>query len=271
MTRRQDAVPDLVLERYRLGELPDAEVATLRHRLGSDPDLLARLEALEDSDAEIRRRYPPAWLAERIRDRRQVATPGAPRPRPAFLRRWALPVAVAAAASLLLVLAPRLLGPPPAGTLGEPPVPGESSDRIKGLPPALELFRKTPDGSEPLADGALVRAGDLVRVGYRAAGRGFGVILSIDGRGAVTLHLPVRGNRAAALKGGGVILLDHAYELDDAPRFERFYFITATKPFAVAPVVDTARRLAAAPGPARLPLAAPLEQTTFLIRKGGRP
>jgi hypothetical protein len=271
MKRRRDGVPDLVLERYRLGELPDAEAEGLRRRLGSDPELLARLEALEHSDAEIRRRYPPGWLAERIRDRRPAATPETPRPRPALVRHWAVPVAVAAAASLLLVLAPPLLGPRPGGPVGGRPIPAESGDRIKGLPPALELFRKTPDGSEPLADGAVVRAGDLVRVGYRAAGHGFGVILSVDGRGAVTLHLPVRGDDAAALESGGTVLLDHAYELDDAPHFERFYFVTATEPFAVAPVVDAAHRRAGAPGPTRLPLAAPLEQTTFLLRKGGRP
>jgi hypothetical protein len=271
MTRRQDAVPDIVLERYRLGELPDAEAEALRLRLGSDPDLAARLEALEASDAEIRRRYPPAWLAERVRGRRAATTAAAPRPRPAPVRRWAAPAAFAAAASVLLVLAPRLFGPPAAGPAGGPPSPAESGDRVKGLLPALELFRKTPDGSEPLANGDLVKTGDLVRVGYRAAGQRFGIILSVDGRGTVTLHLPIRGDHAAALDGGGMVLLDNAYELDDAPRFERFYLVTATEPFAVAPVVDAARRVTAAPGATRLPLPAPLDQTTFLLRKGGRP
>jgi hypothetical protein len=271
MTRRHDAVPDLVLERYRLGELPDAEAEALRRRLSSDPDLVARLEALEASDAEIRRRYPPAWLAGRVHERQTARTAGVPRPRPALVRRWAVPVAFAAAASVLLVLAPKLVGPPAAGPAGGRPIPGESGDRVKGLLPVLEIFRKTPDGSEPLADGALVRAGDVVRVGYRVGDRRFGVILSVDGRGAVTLHFPVRGDRAAALAGGGMVLLDHAYELDDAPRFERFYLVTATEPFAVAPVVDAARRRAAAPGPTRLSLPAPVAQTTFLLRKGGRP
>jgi anti-sigma factor RsiW len=270
MTRRQDVVPDLVLERYRLGELPDAEAEALRHRLGSEPALVARLETLGASDAEIRRRYPPAWLAERIRERRREGKEAA-RPRLALGGRWPVPLALAAAASLLLVLAPRLVGPPGARPVGGRPTPGESADRVKGLRPALEVFRKTPDGSEALADGARVGTGDVLRVGYRAAGRRFGVILSVDGRGAVTLHLPARGEEAAALDSAGRVLLDHAYELDDAPRFERFYLVTAAEPFAVAPVVDAARHLVVTPESTRLPLAAPLEQTTFLLRKGGRP
>jgi hypothetical protein len=264
-------VPDLILERYRLGELPRAEAEALERRLGEDAGLRARLSALERSDAEIRRRYPPTWLAERILLR--LATPASKgaHPRPAFAWRWAAPLAAVAAALVLLVLAPRLVGPPAGTPAGRPAAAPDSADRIKGLVPALQIFRKTPEGSETLADGDRVRAGDSVRVGYQAAGRGFGVIVSIDGRGSVTVHLPVHGDQAAALESGGTVLLDHAYQLDDAPRFERFHFVTAKQPFAVATVVDAARRIAATAGGRALPLAAPYEQATFLLQKGDRP
>jgi len=271
-TTRDDSVPrvpDLILERYRLGELPRAEAEGLERRLGEDAGLRARLQALERSDAEIRRRYPPAWLAERVRLRLAAPVAKGPRPRAAFARRWAVPLAAAAAAMVLLVLAPQLGGPPSGKPAVRPPMVADSGDRIKGLKPALQLFRKTPDGSETLADGDLVRAGDLIRVGYRAAGRGFGVIVSIDGRGSVTVHLPVRGDQAAAFARGETVLLDHAYQLDDAPRFERFHFVTAQAPFAVATVVDAARRAATTASTGELPLAASFEQVTFLLRKGG--
>jgi hypothetical protein len=271
MTREEATlrVPDLVLERYRLGELPRADVEALELRLRVDAELRARLEALESSDAEIRHRYPPEWLAERIHRRLGSATRDAVKERPVRAMRWPVPVALAAAATVLLVLAPRLVSPPQVEPGARLPVVGESGDRIKGLAPSLQLFRKTPDGSEPLADGALARAGDVIRVGYRAAGRGFGVILSVDGRGAVTLHLPLRGDGAAALDSGGTVLLDHAYELDDAPHFERFYFVTAATPFPVATVVGAARR--AGVEASELPLPKSLEQSKFLIQKGGRP
>ncbi len=270
MTREEATlrVPDLVLERYRLGELPRADVEALELRLRVDAEQRARLEALESSDAEIRRRYPPEWLAERIHRRLRSAARDARKERPARAMHWPVPVALAAAATVLLVLAPRLVSPPQVEPGARPPV-GESGDRIKGLAPSLQLVRKTPDGSEPLAHGAVARAGDVIRVGYRAAGRGFGVILSVDGRGTVTLHLPLRGDRAAPLDSGGTVLLDHAYELDDAPRFERFYFVTAATPFPVATVVGAARR--AGVEASELPLPKSLEQSTFLIQKGGRP
>jgi len=262
-------VPDLVLERYRLGELPEDETKALEQRLRDDAGLRGRLEDLDRSDAQIRRQYPPAWLAERI-GRRLPAAATPRRPRPAWPRGWAVPAAVAAVTIVLVVLAPRLAGPPPGASSGPAATAVEPGDRVKGLRPSLVVFRKTPEGSETLADGAGTREGDVLRVGYRAAGRPFGVILSVDGRGAVTLHLPARGEQAAALKGEKTVLLDQAYELDDAPRFERFYLVTASEPFAVAPVVEAARRLGASPAPA-LPLAASFEQATFLLRKGGRP
>jgi len=271
MRRPEDALPDLVLERYRLGELSADEVEALRQRLLEEPELRVRLEDLEASDAEIRHRYPPAWLAERIRSRLPVATPATRGQRPGMARRWAVPVAVVATAGLLLVVAPWLGVRPPPGVGVPRPIEERSGDHIKGLEPRLEIFLKTAEGSEGLTDGAVVGVGDVIRVGYRAAGRGFGVILSVDGRGAVTVHLPVAGERAAALAPGELVLLDHAYELDDAPRFERFFLVTGEVPFAVAPVVSAARQLGATTNPTGLRLAAPLKQTTFLLRKGGRP
>jgi hypothetical protein len=266
MTRGRDTgeIPNLVLERYWLGELPPAEAQALARRLDAESDLAARLEALQRSDEEIRGRYPPGWLAEQIRLRRgRKVAQASPRPR-AWLLRWPVPTALAVAATLALALAPRLLGPPSRG-------PVASDDRIKGLEPSLLVFRKADAGSQTLADGSIARAGDVVRLGYRAAGRTHGVILSVDGRGVVTVHLPTRGRQAAQLRTGETVLLDRASELDAAPGFERFYLVTAEHAFEVQPIIEAARRTAREPGSGELPLTAPLSQTTFLLRKGGRP
>jgi hypothetical protein len=152
------------------------------------------------------------------------------------------------------------------------PRPGDT-ERLKGSAhPSLAVYRRTDSGSERLADGAVARPGDLLRVGYASAGRPYGLILSIDGRGAVTLHLPPAGDRAVPLTMGKTILLDAAYELDDAPRVERFYFVTGKEAFAAEPVLSAARREAARQGavPATLPLPAGLEQVTFAIQKEAR-
>ena len=243
-------LPDIVLERYRLNELPPDEYNQVSDRLRRDEALRLRLESLDRSDMEIRRDYQPEFFTQRTRER--LAAPPAHGRFPA----WALPAVLVAATLILVVLLPRM-------------GPGEGDgDRIKGTP-GLTVYRKTDTGSETLADGAIARSGDVIRLGYRAAGKPFGVILSIDGRGAVTLHLPRTGEHAAALRGGEPwVLLDQAYELDDAPGWERFYFVTGQTSFAVQPVIDAARRAVSNPGPqSALELPRGLEQSIFLLQK----
>lgn len=233
MTRK---IPDVVLERYRLKELPDASARAVDAMLASDPALRARLEALERSDEDIRHEYPAHTFVRDV---------------PAPLRRAVAGLAIAASLAVAAIVLVATLPP--------------ETDRIKGGHPSIALYRRTVAGSERLADGDIARAGDLLRVGYISAGRSYGVILSIDGRGAVTMHLPPRGDQAAALTAGEIVLLDSAYELDDAPRIERFYFVTGTQPFKVGPLIAAARRAGGAPD--ALPLPAGLEQVTFAVQK----
>jgi hypothetical protein len=102
--------------------------------------------------------------------------------------------ALATAVLALVVAIPRLTVTP-------------DDTRIKGTVdgrPALAVYRRTPAGSERLADGDVARAGDLLRVGYASGGRAYGVILSIDGTGAVTLHLPPSGVLRGTARAGGI-------------------------------------------------------------------
>lgn len=265
-------VPDLLLERYRLGELPRDEADDLARRLAADDGLRRRLEALDRSDETIRHDYPASWLAGRIRERLGREHPPAPATRAAWTGAWPASAALAVAAALVVVLLPRLTGPPPVVPAVAPGSGEAPSERIKGLEPALILFRKTAKGSQSLAPGDVTRAGELIRVAYRAAGRPYGVILSLDGRGLVTLHLPARGGEAARLRPGALVLLDNAYELDDAPRWECFFFVTAESPFDVATIVAATREAAASgQAPAALRLPRPLEQFTFSLQKETRP
>jgi hypothetical protein len=243
-------LPDIVLERYRLNELPAAEYNRLSDRLRHDQALRARLESLEQSDLDIRREYPPQVFIQRTQERLAVS------PARNRFRRWALPAVLAVATFMLVVAVPGF-------------GPGEGDgDRIKGLLPGLAVYRKTDTGSEMLADGAIAHSGDVIRLGYRAAGKPYGVILSIDGRGAVILHLPPDGDQAAPLTNEPTVLLDQAYELDDAPRWERFYFVTGDASFAVQPIMDAARRAASNPrAQPDLELPRGLEQSIFQLQK----
>jgi hypothetical protein len=247
-------VPDIVLERYRFHELPTPDAESLERRLREEPALRRRLEAIEASDLEMERAGMPDRLAAgvRIRARSRAESPA---PTRLAAARWLVPAAIVVAAVAVVVVS----------------LP--SPDRVKGLKPSLTLFRKTAVGTETLEPGSALRAGDVVRVAYQGAARPYGVILSIDGRGGVTLHLPTSGRSAARLQPGDRVLLEQAYELDDAPRWESFYLVTGKAPFEVAPILDAARRAAAAAGgagPPALAIGPGLEQVSLLFVKKGK-
>ena len=101
---------------------------------------------------------------------------------------------------------------------------------------------------------------------YHAAGRQYGAILSVDGYGSVTQHFPARGDRARALDTTGLVSLEFAYELDDAPRWERFYFVTSTTAFELPGVLAAAAGTVTTSGDS-LVLADGLEQFMLTLTK----
>lgn len=269
-------IPDWKLERYILGELPARELARIGRALEVDDSLRRRLDALRRSDQEIRDRYSPSWMSRQIRLRlkasegatgsRPVSSPF-PRLRPLVPPRPITALAgVALAAVLLLVVLPRELHYWKPGKEA-------SLERIKGEGPQLKLHRRTPDGSEVLPDGARVFESDVIQIGYQSAGRPYGVIVSVDGRGTVTSQLPLEGTRAVELRSEGQILLDFALELDDAPGCERFYFVTGDRAFELAPVLRAAKKIDTdrpVDRAEKLDLGEDLEQFVISLEKGTR-
>ncbi len=255
--------PDWLLERIALGELPPAELAAARARLAEEPDGLARLAALEADTRATLERLPPARVAREV-EARAASRPDAPRPFFRLSPAWGLVPALAAVALVVLVARP-------AGQVSPGVAPGDSGEvtRIKGLAPQLVIHRQAAARPERLADGAEAAAGDVVQVAYIAAGRSHGVILSLDGYGAVTLHAPEEGPRSMPLAPSGTQALSRAYELDDAPHFERFIFVAADVPFEVEPVLAAARELSGKPDASTAPLALPgnLTQVSLTLEK----
>jgi hypothetical protein len=99
--------------------------------------------------------------------------------------------------------------------------------------PRLEIWRQVDGNAEVLAPGAKVKPFDSLQIAYQSAGRTYGMIVSLDGRGRFTLHYPESFNAEPLLTQGSPVVLNFAYQLDDAPRFERFFFITSHDPFQV--------------------------------------
>lgn len=240
-------IPDILVEQLLLDELDSATKESL---LG-EPGVLERLGHLRASNAEILEKYPPAEIAGRIEGRLRAAgkaadAAAARRPAPrrgvaALLRRRGFIPAIAALAAVALVvgLIPLILHG------GMSPDTG-SGIRIKGSGPVLHVYRETARGVELLKNGASASAHDLLQLSYVAAGARFGMIFSIDGSGTVTLHYPEGSPLAARLESGGEVALPHSYELDNAPRFERFYLVTSATEFSVGEILGRARKAAAA-------------------------
>jgi hypothetical protein len=286
MKEERGRVPDLILEQFALGELPPEEEAGLRSAMASDPSVRARLDEIERSNAEILEEHPPADVAARILARLEEGSSGkeagaALRFRPSFGVRAAAALARRAAipaAAAFIVLAGAFAF---RGALGAPASDVDTT-RAKGgaayggaAKAGLHVFRKTATGSEELADGALAARRDLLQLSYSSGGARYGAILSIDGRGSVTFHLPpaFSGGKAQSpeLDSRPLTALGSAYELDDAPSFERFFLVVSPKPFALTDVYAEARKLAARSDAASAPLPLPssLGQSSFILIKQG--
>ncbi len=266
----ESRIPDWLLERVALDEVPAGLRADLEHRLAADPSAADRLTALAESDRAILAAHPPARVAAEVERRRRA------RAVVVTSRRYRLAgIAMAAAAvALFLVIRPGGQRGADHAVVTDRGQAAGSSERVKGGHPYLRIHRQRGAGSERLIPEQRVTAGDRLQLSYVAGGARYGVILSIDGRGVVTVHFPEpeTGDTALAERRKPVFLA-HSYRLDDAPGFERFFLVTSEDPISVAAVRAAAERLASQPGQAErgtLGLDPDLEQSSFLLRKASR-
>ena len=133
--------------------------------------------------------------------------------------------------------------------------------------PHLHVYLFGSGASKAATEPVQARKGDRIQLGYFAGSAPQGVIVSLDGRGRVSLHFPLSLDSSPVLPGREASL-PKAFELDDAPGFERFFFVTGE---AVSPgaVLSAARVLALRPDKSVAPLALPtaLWQSSFNVLK----
>lgn len=218
-------IPDWKLERYLQGTLPHAEAEEIRIAESEDDVLHARLEALRQSDKEILARYPAERTVPKIREKASHKT------KQAF---W-LYAPLAAAAVFLVFFIP--LTTPGIASFwdgdADKVIYSESGTQIKGFSEArLEVWQKAPDSAQKLDEQSEVRAGDELQVRYAVPEKCYGLIFSIDGNGTMTAHL-ADGDAAVELAPGKMATLPFAYKLDNAPYFEKFFFVTSKKEFHI--------------------------------------
>jgi hypothetical protein len=261
-------IPDYILERYILDELPPERMKLIVELMREDPAIERRIAEIKKSSAQILRRYAPEAMVPGIIKRAGDASlsgslHGAKRiPR----RYYIIPSLAAAAILIIMVALPLIKG-------------GFDSDwnpfmkdvtRIKGPATAIYIYRKKKSDIELLADNSLTGEKDLLQVAYFSADETHGVIVSIDGRRTVTLHYPAPPSKNTRIERNRKVLLPSAYELDNATGFERFIFVTSRHPVEIRVVYRAAEQLANNPSAAKtrqLTLDASFHQTSLLLRK----
>ncbi len=236
------AIPELFIEQWRLGELSEESRIALIQEFG--------FECIEKEVAKLNALEADYWAGRK------------PQPKTRRNIRWyyaSAPFLIAASA-FFFVQQGRVSNPEPSHA---------DNIMLKGNGQVLKVFKQTTSGPMLLKDGDTLKAGDIIQLSYEAGLFMYGVIVSMDGRGTVTWHFPVQRNGDQRLEKGRAIALKEAYKLDDAPGFERFFFIRSNEEIDVEAVAAALKEA----GPdvvlmlKNLKLDSRFDQSSFLLRK----
>jgi len=251
-------IPDWKLERFLTGDLPEEEMNKLRELEANDMLFANRVKMLREDNKAILSKLPFETLAANLgtdaaeEGRANLGTgaagtaaKNAVKNAPRFtLVKFAAAAMFVFAVALVAFFAQRetsvmneRVGGDVANVNGSQNTQvalaeNESDTRIKGLEARMEVWKKTSAGIVQLNDLDSVGEGDEIQLRYAVPEKCFGLLFSMDGNGALTLHMG-DGVKAIELAPGKMNSLPFAYKLDDAPYFEKFFFVTSPKEFAV--------------------------------------
>ena len=274
-----EIICDFDIERFILEELPGRRKKKILDQLAKDDILKAKIQNIKKSDEDILKKFPPKFVVPEILNRyknkkKDFEFDEIFRKKFVFFRRilYASPVLVSVIAILFLIL------PFQREKNNFSINYGLSNDlRIKGVPEIdtsksqLIIFRKDGDRVELIKNTTIGKAGDLLQIGYVVTEESFGMIISIDGKGNITLHFPDSVNDSTMLEQYKRILLPNAIELDDSPGFERFFFLTSKTEIDVSEILRKAEKLTIDIARARndkLDLPDTINQYSIIIIKG---
>ena len=237
-------IPDWKLEKYLTGDLPAEEMREIREMEATDEIFANRVKMLREDNAAILKKLPFEKLSEKIAMMPGRSNAGAGN----TVRVNFKLVKLAAAAALVLAVetvalfSQRSLSEQSGTVLANnadgsqvmevamADVSGDDGLRIKGLSARMEVWKKTGDSAVQMENLGEAREGDEIQLRYAVAEKCFGLLFSMDGNGTITMHMG-HENRAVELEPGKMTTLPFAYKLDNAPKFEKFFFLTSKNEF----------------------------------------
>lgn len=230
-------IPQLLLEEINLGE---KRAEDFYDKYGKE-ELDAALAELKKSDEEIFSKYPMKDIQKKIIAKSMTVVDSSTensessetesKVKKGFwsdVRRVRFFGAAAAAAFVAMFSVPFLTH---MSAFKQPEV-----IRLKGVSSkqSLKLYKQSGNDAILLNNGDRVNAGDVIQISYVPGKNDYGIIFSIDGNGNVIKHFPDSTWKAAKLNHNMTeVPLDFSYELDNAPDYECFVFVTGDKPFVL--------------------------------------
>jgi hypothetical protein len=263
-------ISDWMLERYLLQELPEIKIREIEGILNKNPEIRKRADKIRISDKNILRKYNPEQMTQRImtafnnKNSRPIAS------KINNLKRFLFPSFALAGVIVLFVI----IFPIKENNIHNiDKIDTVDTTRIKGDERQLYIYRKKHYSIELLKNGAKAYKNDLIQIAYRSVIDPFVVIFSIDGRGTVTFHYPKNETESAMIPGNKKVFLQNAYELDDSPKFERFFLITSKNKPDIDKILKSANDLARYPERAlknNLKLEDSMNQISITLEKGDK-
>lgn len=235
-------IPDWKLEKYLTGDLPAEEMREIRDMEATDEIFAGRVKMMREDNAAILKKLPFEKLSEKMDA--MSARAGASKNGAGNVVNFRLVKFAAAAALVLAVVSVALFS---QRELTVPAVEGNGAQvmdvamvtevensmgdtRIKGLDARMEVWKKNGDSAVQMSNLDEAREGDEIQLRYSVPEKCFGLLFSMDGNGTLTMHM-AEGNKAIALEPGKMTTLPFAYKLDNAPKFEKFFFLTSRDAF----------------------------------------
>ena len=237
-------IPDWKLERFLTGDLPEEEMNKLRELEANDAVFANRVKMLREDNKAILSKLPFETLAANLGTVTETAGTVAKNAPRFTLVKFAVAAMFIFAVAMVAFFAQRetsvmneRVGSDVANVNGSQNTQvalaeTQSDTRIKGLDARMEVWKKTQAGIVQLNDLDSVGEGDEIQLRYAVPEKCYGLLFSMDGNGALTLHMG-DGVKAIELAPGKMNSLPFAYKLDDAPYFEKFFFVTSPREFAV--------------------------------------